>query len=485
MRDTSPTESSSDSAIVVRLPDGRVARFSTPFLIGRDATCEVRLADTQVSRRHAEVSRPRGEWVITDLQSSNGLFVGGRRVEVAALATGIDVRFGADGPTLHLAPDRPVRPVPSQPPQGPVSDSMEDLAQRYFGSDDDESVGGRTLMIRKAYQQIQHQQKRRHRLVIALVALLAVAAAGYAVYQHQVIARQEQVAEDFFYTMKEVDLRVAQMEQQAAAAGTKITGQQEAIAARRSQEKRYDEYVARLYDRKLNEEDRLILRVTRIFGECEIAAPPEYIREVKHYIELWKGTKRFANAVTLAQARGYTTRIASAFEAQGLPPQFFYLALQESSFDPLAVGPRTNWGYAKGMWQFIPDTGARYGLRIGPRAPLPVRDDLADERFNWMKETDAAAKYVKDIYATDAQASGLLVIASYNWGERRVVDRLRKMPQNPRERNFWQLLSRYRDDIPGQTYDYVFNIVSAAVIGENPRLFGFDLDSPLKFVQQQ
>jgi hypothetical protein len=53
------------------------------------------------------------------------------------------------------------------------------------------------------------------------------------------------------------------------------------------------------------------------------------------------------------------------------------------------------------------------------------------------------------------------------------------MPANPRERNFWQLLAQHRDKIPQETYDYVFYIVSAAVIGENPRLFGFDFDNPL------
>jgi hypothetical protein len=70
-------------------------------------------------------------------------------------------------------------------------------------------------------------------------------------------------------------------------------------------------------------------------------------------------------------------------------------------------------------------------------------------------------------------------MASYNWGEQRVIDLLRTMPADPRERNFWKLLERYRQRIPGQTYDYVFHIVAAAVIGENPRLFGFPLDNPL------
>ncbi|RWX47880.1 hypothetical protein VT98_11944, partial [Candidatus Electrothrix communis] len=48
-----------------------------------------------------------------------------------------------------------------------------------------------------------------------------------------------------------------------------------------------------------------------------------------------------------------------------------------------------------------------------------------------------------------------------------------------RERNFWQFLKKYRKKMPQQTYDYVFYIFSAAVIGDNPRLFGFDFDNPL------
>jgi hypothetical protein len=130
------------------------------------------------------------------------------------------------------------------------------------------------------------------------------------------------------------------------------------------------------------------------------------------------------------------------------------------------------------MWQFIPEAGSRYGLRIGPLAAQSGVDQF-DDRFDWEKATIAAASYVKEIYANDAQASHLLVFASYNWGESRVVDLLRKMPPNPRERNFWALLARHRGELPLETYEYVFNVLSAAVIGENPRLFGFQFDNPL------
>jgi membrane-bound lytic murein transglycosylase D len=471
------------AAVTVRLPDGQVVRFTSAFHIGRDASCEVTVAGELVSRRHAEVSPQSGGWIIRDLQSSNGLFVDGARVETAAIREHVSVMLGLGGPTLEIATEGMTAPapVPRQAAASGGARSPDDYAQRYFGSDsEDESVGERTLMIRKAYKQIQQQQKRRHRGIIAVVALLGLAAGGYAFYQHRFIVEQERIAEEMFYRMKVMDIRIAQLEEQAAATGKAASPiQATAVTERRQQQKSYDEFVARLYDRNLNEEDRLILRVTRIFGECEVAAPPEYMREVRHYIKKWQATDRFERAVKLSQQRGYIQRIASTFIARNLPPQYYYLAMQESTFDTFAIGPPTRWGIAKGMWQFIPETGQRYGLRIGPRAGVSGTD-VGDDRFNWEKATDAAARYVKDIYATDAQASGLLVIASYNWGEHRIIDLLRTMPADPRQRNFWQLLTRYRERMPGQTYDYVFHIIAAAVIGENPRLFGFNFDNPLK-----
>ena len=46
------------------------------------------------------------------------------------------------------------------------------------------------------------------------------------------------------------------------------------------------------------------------------------------------------------------------------------------------------------------------------------------------------------------------------------------------------MLERHRNQVPPETYDYVMKIVSAAVIGENPRLFGFSFDSPLAFLEK-
>lgn len=470
-------------ALAVRLPDGRVQRFSKPFHIGRDPDCDVQVPDVHVSRRHALVSVRRGQWSIRDLQSSNGLLVDGDRVEVAAIGDSLTVVLGAGGPSLLIYPESDEEEQPPPPPAHSTEDSMvlDGLAERYFKEAPGEEVGGRTLMIRRAFKKIQQKQKRQHRWLIASIGLVALCTGGYAYYTHRQVVELEAHAKDIFYQMKEVDLRVAELERQLATSGSTEAQQLVRSSAdqRRQLEKNYDQYAARLYGRSLDAKELLILRVTRLFGECEIAAPPEYLREVNRYIEMWRRTGRFERAVKLAQQSGYTRRIVAEFAARNLPPQYFYLALQESDFLPYRSGPRTRWGIAKGMWQFIPETGKRYGLAVGPLKDSP-QYDAQDDRLDWQKATSAAARYIKDIYETDAAASGLLVMASYNWGEHRVIDRVRKMPEHPRERNFWKLLEHHGKTLPPETYNYVFSIVSGAVIGERPRLFGFEFDNPLQ-----
>ncbi|HVO50274.1 MAG TPA: FHA domain-containing protein [Thermoanaerobaculia bacterium] len=97
-------------------------------VVGRDPDCDVVLSSRSVSRKHAIVER-RGEgWVARDLGSANGLFVEGKRVSEAPLASGASIRFGDVEATftagaqrttsaerlaqsLSVAPSRRARPV--------------------------------------------------------------------------------------------------------------------------------------------------------------------------------------------------------------------------------------------------------------------------------------------------------------------------------------------------------------------------------------
>jgi membrane-bound lytic murein transglycosylase D len=460
--------------------DHRHLQFTQSFRIGRVEDCEVCVKDDYVSRFHAEVVFQDGQWWVRDLNSSNGIYVDGKRVEAVPVSQVITIRLGIEGPELSLE----VQPIPTQERLPPGNETMvARYVDHYFGkSASDHVAGEHTMYVRKAFAQVQTKQKRKYGKIIAVLVLASLGAGGYAFYLHRQVQRQKALAEDLFYAMKSLDLDIANLEKAVldsnSQQGTRVIQKYE--SRRQEMEKNYDQFLATLhvYNPRMTPQQRLVLRIARIFGECELDMPPDFEAEVNKYIKYWQSSGRLASAVHTAQENGYADFISKELLARGLPPQFFYLALQESNFDPYVSGPTTRKGIAKGMWQFVPETASKYGLRLGPLVDLR-RPDPSDERDQYEKATKAATRYLKDLYSTDAQASGFLVMACYNWGEGRVLPLVRSMPANPRDRNFWRLLSNDRDKIPRETYDYVFYIISAAVIGENPRLFGFNFDNPL------
>lgn len=464
--------------------------FAESFRIGRADDCGICIKDDYVSRNHVQVSFENGQWWVQDLGSANGIFVNGERVPAAAVSRTLAVRLGVGGPFVGFAVEVeapavavPAAATPPPKPAAPGDVSVDHYVKHYFGEGEaGKPIGEHTMMVRRAFHQVQTKQKRKHWGVVAGLIVLLLGVGVYAYFEHRQNLKQKAMAQDLFYAMKTLDVDIGAVEKLVLDSNNvQAADQIKRYQSRRKQmEKSYDQFLTSLhvYDPKMSEQERLILRMARVFGECELAMPPGFVAEVRNYIQKWQSTGRYSHAVRLAREKGYTTKITDAFLAQNLPPQFFYLAMQESDFDAYNSGPPTRKGIAKGMWQFIPETGLKYGLRIGPLADFR-RPDPSDDRHNWEKATGAAAHYIKDIYTTDAQASGLLVMASYNWGEDRVIRLIQSMPPNPRDRNFWQLLTKYRDKIPDETYGYVFSIFSAAVIGESPRLFGFDFDNPL------
>lgn len=66
----------------------------TEHVIGRGADCSVRVCDSRLSRRHARAYRAGDRWLLTDLDSKNGIQVDGRTVATAPLEQGCWISFG-------------------------------------------------------------------------------------------------------------------------------------------------------------------------------------------------------------------------------------------------------------------------------------------------------------------------------------------------------------------------------------------------------
>ena len=456
--------------------------FDRSFTIGRSEDSSIQINEGGVSRLHVEVIYENGRWWLIDKQSSNGTFFNGEKINKLEIKNTVSIELGKNGPVITFAFKKGKKIPVDQGASPSETGSVTSYIQHYFDeSKSEQEMGEHTRIMRKAFDIVKKKQTSKYRKLIIIIGAAAFAFAAYSVYQYTRENKQKLLAENIFYNMKALELEISALKEKLANSGDVTAGDalKKFDESHKQLEKNYNKLMDELDVYDMNDEDKLIIQTARIFGECELNVPEDFGYEVKRYIKKWQSSDRLADAIQRANQNNYTQLIVDNMVKQQMAPQFFYLALQESDFNYQTVGPLTRFGYAKGIWQFIPQTAIKYGLIIGPLASVKTYDPR-DERYNFIKATAAAASYINDIYNTDAQASGLLVAASYNWGEHNIIDLIRKMPENPRDRNFWKLLEKYRDRIPDETYNYVFYIFSAAVIGENPKLFGFNFVNPLK-----
>ncbi|HYU36246.1 MAG TPA: lytic transglycosylase domain-containing protein [Thermoanaerobaculia bacterium] len=176
------------------------------------------------------------------------------------------------------------------------------------------------------------------------------------------------------------------------------------------------------------------------------------IDETYQYVQFFRGRLRQFFASALLRKYKYWPTIQEVFTAKNVPLDFGYLAFVESGFKPQAVSPAN----AIGLWQFIPPTGQRYGLRS--------LEDFHDVR----KSTSAAATYLLELRSIFG--SSLLALAAYNAGEGKVIGCLRRLDVSEK-RSFWEI----RGCLKNETREYVPKVLAAAVIGTDPKRFGFDL----------
>ena len=141
--------------------------------------------------------------------------------------------------------------------------------------------------------------------------------------------------------------------------------------------------------------------------------------------------------------------IEPILEEQGIPDDFKYLAMIESSLSN-AVSPSG----AVGFWQFLEGTAKDYGLEV---------DGDVDERYHLQKSTVAACKYFRESY--QEFGNWTLVAAAYNAGKRRISESL----DEQKEDSYYELL------LSEETSRYVFRAVAFKTIFNHPTHYGFFL----------
>jgi membrane-bound lytic murein transglycosylase D len=154
----------------------------------------------------------------------------------------------------------------------------------------------------------------------------------------------------------------------------------------------------------------------------------------------------------MKRARRYFPHIEKRLKETGLPDDLKYLAVVESSLRPYAVSSSG----ASGIWQFIPPTGEKYGMR---------KNKTFDERFDFFKATEGGLAYLKCLY--EEFESWTLSMAAYNAGE----NRIQKEIELQKTKDYFYL------DLPMETERYVYKIAAAKIILSDPERFGFHLEA--------
>jgi hypothetical protein len=192
----------------------------------------------------------------------------------------------------------------------------------------------------------------------------------------------------------------------------------------------------------------------------------------------------------LERARVHAPLVVKAFNEKSLSPQVgLYLAMIEAEYCPcLSSGTG-----AKGMFQFVGTTARRYGV---PYVTANSRDTAPDDRCKVEIMAPIAAQYVKDLISMfgTGPLSVPLAIASYNEGEGGLSTNLGNAlkaamsKSDDPERSFWTMVA-HSESMSGQfqreAIKYVPHFFGAAIVGENPRVFGVDMEPISSYTQPQ
>lgn len=191
------------------------------------------------------------------------------------------------------------------------------------------------------------------------------------------------------------------------------------------------------------------------------AIPIVLNEHVRREIKRFTGVERSFFKSSYRRSGQYRPMIVRELKKAGLPEALSWLPLIESGFKVKALSRSR----ALGLWQFIPSTGYKFGLK---------RTRFIDERMDPYKSTMAAIAYLKELHRIFGDWT--TVLAAYNCGEGRVLRKIQRQNIKYLD-NFWDLYDR----LPRETARYVPRYLATLYIINHMKQCGFnpnDLDNP-------
>jgi membrane-bound lytic murein transglycosylase D len=182
--------------------------------------------------------------------------------------------------------------------------------------------------------------------------------------------------------------------------------------------------------------------------------PPVWNKRVEDQLNWFVRNPSYLDRV-FKRAQRYLPHIKAEIEARGLPLELALLPVVESAYDPFAY----SYGRAAGLWQIIPGTGKRFGIK---------QNWWYDGRRDVVDSTNGALNYLAYLHKM-MDGDWELAIASYNSGEGNVLKAVRRNKAKSRPTDYWNLsLSR-------ETSAYVPKLIALVEIVRDPDKFGLTL----------
>ncbi len=475
---------------------------------------------TLVSSMHASIAPEGDNLILTDMGSRNGTFVNGERIDRVALKFNDIVSLGQNGPKFRVLGNMPVtetlvrgRDIPAAfpPPENrprnkskpdfsnPPNSSLGDagnytigLAHRFKNDEvDHQEVHDLLKDKKRAARLVQsgvlgqkdarmiqsasmaYSSSRKKGLTITLsitgVALIIVSLLAYQNMGYRgKLKKQEHLVTDIHELENELAREQAVRPTLDGASGETDEERAQLVAKLRAAERQLMSVRSNLNSKDLintykNPLGREIHTILQGFGKENYIVPDIFISQVEKHIYTFTktGTRRIIESA-FANKSKYETIIENELTKQGMPIAFLYLAMHESCLNPVIVSKAG----ARGIWQFMPQTGRDYGLRVPENwQNLPPEED---QRTDPVLSTASGVKYLKTLYAEFGDVA--LAMAAYNAGEGTIRKALRRIDDPVNNRDFWYI---YRmGSLAAETNEYVPKIIATMIIDKNRARYG-------------
>jgi membrane-bound lytic murein transglycosylase D len=185
------------------------------------------------------------------------------------------------------------------------------------------------------------------------------------------------------------------------------------------------------------------------FGMTESLDHPRVAVYIEHY-------RRNHNIITVSsnRAKPFAHFILTEIERRGLPSELLLLPIVESGY----AAEATSRAQAAGIWQFIPSTGASFGL---------IQDDWYDGRRDIYQSTTAALDYLESLYARFGD--WYLALAAYNYGQGNLARAIAANKAAGKPTDYWNLR------LPSEAMSYVPRLLALRALIDQPARYGFTL----------